>query len=100
MKNLRTTLLTLSGVLLLLLSTSAYSVNTIKSIDGCLLNLFNDKAKETNIVNLKSIAVLRYSKAVPNDITATLIYGAGFVQIGRLSNRKLDQLNDAYEFCN
>ena len=100
MKNLRNTLLTFSGVLLLLLSTSAYSVNKIKSIDGCLLNLFDDKAKETNIVNLKSIVVLKYSKAVPQDITATLIYGAGFIQIVQLSSRKLDQLNDAYKFCN
>ena len=99
MKKLRTTLLTFSGILLLLLCTSGYAANTIKSIDGCLVNLINDKSKETNIVNLSSINVLRYSKDASGDSTVRLIYGVGFVEISQVSKGKLNQLLNTYKYC-
>ena len=99
MKNLRTTLLTFSGILLLLLCTSGYAGNKIKAIDGCALNLENDDVKETTIVNLRTIKVIRYSKDASGHTTVTLIYGVGSVKIGRVSKGKLNLLINAYTYC-
>jgi len=99
MKNLRTTFLTFSGILLLLLCTSGYAGNSIKSIDGCALHLNNDEAKETTIVNLRTLKVIRYSKDASGHTTVTLIYGVGSIKIGQVSKNKLDLLINTYKNC-
>ena len=99
MKNLRTTFLTFSGILLLLLCTSGYAGNAIESIDGCALNLDDDEAKVTTIVNLRTIKVIRYSKDASGHTTVTLIYGVGSIKIGQVSKGKLNLLINAYTYC-
>ena len=99
MKNLRTTFLTFSGIFLLLLCTSGYAENSMKSINGCALHLKNDEAKETTIVNLRTIKVIKYSKDASGRTTVTLIYGVGSIKIGQVSKGKLDLLINAYNFC-
>ena len=90
----------LAGMLLLLLSTHSFAANTIKSIDGCLLKIYNERGNETNVVNLKALDVFRYSSVLPGKTMVTLIYGGtGFIQIGQLPDKKVDELKTAYEQC-
>ena len=98
MKNLRTTLLPFSGILLLLLCTSGYAGNKMESVEGCLLYLSNDKTKEINIVNLKYITVYRYSKT-ESKYMITLFYGGGFVLIDHASKRDHTLIMNAYKYC-
>ena len=96
MKNLRTTF---SGILLLLLCTSGYAENTIESFDGCALHLDNDEAKETIIVNLRTIKFIKYSKDASSHRTVTLIYGVGSIKVGQVSKGKLNLLINTYKYC-
>jgi hypothetical protein len=98
MKNVKITALT--GILLLLSCANTHAANTINSIDGCLLKLYNDRGKETNIINLKSLDVFRYSYFSPSKARVTLIYGGtGFIEIGQLSDKSFTELKNAYEKC-
>ncbi len=99
MKNLLTTALILSSALLLSLSANTYAGVKIISLDGCLMELYNQGRQQVILVNLEEIDVIRHSTAYSVSVVTLEYGGSGIIEIRQLSNEQVNGIKTVYKEC-